>query len=211
MKQLLAILISLLLAGPALAQLSGKGMVENTTSGAITCDASKTGMRIYDTGDSREETCDGSDWVTSGGTGGTSTMDFLTTGTIRGNVHVVTTTIGTDAPSADEMRGTLHIAAHATGTSDVVYTLQDIDDVGLGASACFYDNGGDTGGIGIDPSATDKIMLDGVDLGAGNRIDSPGVDGAGANGDYICLLAIDESAAGIWASLGRSGVWELED
>jgi hypothetical protein len=143
--------------------------------------------------------------------GGTSTIDFLTTGTIRGNVHVVTTTADTDTPSTDELRGSLHVADNVAAANDVVYTLQDIDDVGLGASACFYDNGGGGGGIGIDPSATDQILLDGVPLGAGNRIDSPGVDGAGANGDYICLLAIDEAAAGSWISLGRSGVWELED
>jgi hypothetical protein len=71
MKKLLAILVSLLLAGPAFAQLSGRGLVDNAATGDLpTCTTGNvTGMRAYDTTLGYEVTCNGTAWVPSGGTG----------------------------------------------------------------------------------------------------------------------------------------------
>lgn len=140
---------------------------------------------------------------------GVTTLDagsigFLTSGTIRGNVDVVVTTSGTDSPSCDELRGSMHIADNATGTADVDYTLPEISTCGAGASACFYDNGGGTGGVIIDAAAGDEILLAGTGVGVADAIDSPGVAGDGSNGDFICLLAIDST---YWITLGASGTW----
>ena len=99
------------------------------------------------------------------------------------------------------MRGSWHIADNATGANDVDYTLPTAV---AGMSACFYDNGGGDGGIIIDAAASDEILLDGTGVGVAEAIDSPGVAGAGANGDFICLLAIDATN---WITLGRSGTW----
>ena len=71
-------------------------------------------------------------------------------------------------------------------------------------TACFYDNGAGTGGIIIDASASDEILLNGTGVGVADAIDSPGVAGDGANGDFMCLLAID---ATYWVTLGSSGTW----
>jgi hypothetical protein len=71
-------------------------------------------------------------------------------------------------------------------------------------AACFYDNGAGTGGIIIDAASGDEILLNGTGIGAAEAIDSPGVAGDGANGDFICLMAID---ATYWITLGRSGTW----
>jgi len=62
----------------------------------------------------------------------------------------------------------------------------------------FYDIGG--GVITVDPvDGTDTIYLNGTSVGAGDAIDSPG-----AVGDFICLMAIDDTR---WVTVGRSGVW----
>jgi len=56
------------------------------------------------------------------------------------------------------------------------------------------------GVITIDPfDGTDEIYLNGVSVGAGDEIDSPG-----NAGDFIVLKAYDDTR---WFSLGRSGVW----
>ncbi len=137
---------------------------------------------------------------------GATTLNFnalsmVTTGTIRGAVNVVVTTDGALSPTAAQMYGTMFIADHATATSDTTYTLPAAV---AGMSACFYDNGGGTGGIIIEIDGSDVIILDGLALDAGDTIDSPGVAGDGANGDFICLLAIDATN---WITLGRSGTW----
>lgn len=131
-------------------------------------------------------------------------LGFLTSGTIRGNIDVNVTTTGTDSPSCAELRGTMHIADNATATADVDYTLPEISTCGTGASVCFYDNGGGTGGIIIDAAAGDEILLAGTGVGVADAIDSPGVAGDGANGDFVCLLAIDSA---FWVTLGQSGTW----
>jgi hypothetical protein len=122
----------------------------------------------------------------------TGAIDMLTTGTIRGQVHIVTTSITTDSPSADEMRGSMHIATNASGCD---YTLPTAV---AGMSACFYDyNGG--GVVTLDAAAGDEIILNGTGVGVADAIDS-----AGDVGDFICLLAIDATD---WITLGRSGTW----
>jgi hypothetical protein len=124
-----------------------------------------------------------------------SSLDFLTSGSLRGQVDVVATTATTDTPTTDEMRGSFHTASNV---GVVTYTLPEISTIGIGASACFYDLDA-TAILTIDVDAADVIVLNGVDLDAGDTIDSPG-----ARGDFICLLAIDNTN---WLVLGRSGVW----
>ena len=69
MRKLLALVVSLLLAGPAFAQLSGKGLVDNADSSGLTCDGTTRGYRVYDTALGYEVTCNGTAFVASGGTG----------------------------------------------------------------------------------------------------------------------------------------------
>jgi hypothetical protein len=140
---------------------------------------------------------------------GVTTMSFAalnlaTTGTILGAINVVITTDGSESPTAAQMYGTMFIADHDTATSDTTYTLPA---AAAGMSACFYDNGGGTGGIIINPDDGDVIFLDGAAKAAGEAIHSPGVAGDGANGDFICILAIDTTN---WITLGRSGTWVEE-
>ncbi len=131
------------------------------------------------------------------------TTEIATTAFVQGElaVDIVTSVGDTDTVAAAELRGTMHIADHATSTSDVVYTLPTAV---AGYSACFYDNGGGDGGISIDINGSDTFLLNGTALDAGDQIDSPGVAGAGANGDYICLVAIDATN---WITLDQSGTW----
>ena len=126
---------------------------------------------------------------------------MVTTGHILGAVNIVTTTDGTESPTAAQMYGTFFISDHGTATSDTDYTLPT---AAAGMSACFYDNGDGAGGIIIDAAAGDIIHLEGTALDAADAIDSPGVAGDGANGDFICLLAIDATS---WMTLGASGDW----
>jgi hypothetical protein len=128
-------------------------------------------------------------------------LNLATTGTILGAVNVVVTTDGSLSPNASQMYGTMFIADHATATSDTDYTLPSAV---AGMTACFYDNGAGTGGIIIDAAADDEILLYGTGVGAADAIDSPGVAGDGANGDFICILAIDATS---WITLGSSGTW----
>jgi hypothetical protein len=128
-------------------------------------------------------------------------LNMATTGSILGATNIVTTTDGTESPSAAQMYGTFFVADHATATSDTDYTLPS---AAAGMCACFYDNGDGAGGIIIDAAAGDIIHLDGTALDAADAIDSPGVAGDGANGDFICLMAIDDTT---WLTLGRSGTW----
>ena len=68
----------------------------------------------------------------------------------------------------------------------------------VGLVALFYDIGGGT--ITIDPAdGTDTIYLDGGSVGAGDAIDSSGIIG-----EYIALLAIDDTR---WITLGMRGTW----
>lgn len=125
----------------------------------------------------------------------------FTGGTMLGKTNIVVTTDGTESPTAEQMYGTVFIADHGTATSDTDYTLPGVE---AGMSACFYDNGGGTGGIIIDAADGDEILLNGTSVGAGDAIDSPGVAGDGANGDFICIMGIDTT---YWITFGRSGTW----
>jgi hypothetical protein len=80
--------------------------------------------------------------------------------------------------------------------ADVIdYTLPG---AAAGLVVVFYDIGG--GVITIDPvDGTDTIYLNGTSVGAGDAIDSPG-----SVGDFICLMAIDDTR---WVTVGRSGTW----
>ena len=134
-------------------------------------------------------------------TGNVNAVNFVASGTILGALNVVTTTDGTESPTAAQMYGTMFIADHATATSDTDYTLPT---AAAGMTACFYDNGAGAGGIIVDAAASDEILLNGAGVGAADAIDSPGVAGDGANGDFVCLLAIDATS---WITLGMSGTW----
>jgi hypothetical protein len=68
----------------------------------------------------------------------------------------------------------------------------------LGLVVMFYDIVG--GIITVDVNdAVDTIYLNGTSIGAGDAIDSPGVAG-----NYICLVAIDNTR---WITLGQEGTW----
>ncbi len=120
------------------------------------------------------------------------TINFLTSGTIRGAVDVVATTGTSLAVSADQAKGSMHTA---DSTSVVTFTLPAAT---TGLSACFYDLDA-TAIITVDVQTGDIITLDGTALSAGDSIDS-----AGAKGDFICLLGLDTTN---WLTLGRSGTW----
>lgn len=134
-------------------------------------------------------------------TGISSTLNFATTGTILGATNVVITTDGSETATSAQMYGTMFIADNATAANDTTYTLPE---VATGMTACFYDNGDGDGGIIIEIDDADIIHLNGTALDAGDTIDSPGVAGTGANGDFICLMAIDNTTI---ITLGRSGTW----
>ena len=131
-------------------------------------------------------------------------LAFLDGTGFRANRNVVVTTGDTASPTCNQLKGTMHIADNATAANDVDYTLPEISTCLVGANACFYDNGAGDGGIIIDAAAGDEILLDGTGVGVADAIDSPGVAGTGANGDSICLLAIDNNT---WITLNRTGTW----
>jgi hypothetical protein len=66
-----------------------------------------------------------------------------------------------------------------------------------GLIVLFYDVAG--GVITVDAASGDAILLNGVSVGTADAIDSPG-----AIGNFICLMAIDDTR---WVSLGQSGTW----
>ncbi len=131
---------------------------------------------------------------------GTLTLDpdlnFLTTGTIRGNLNVIVDATASDNPTAAELRGSFFVYSNA---GVVTITLPDIDTVGIGASGCWYDSD-PTALIKIEVDIDDIITLDNTTLDAGDTIDS-----AGGQGNFICLVAIDADTN--WVSLGRAGAW----
>ncbi len=128
--------------------------------------------------------------VVSSSTGVTT----LATGAIAitSAIAVITTTDGTESPA---MYGQMYFADHDTGTSDTTYTLPA---VAAGMSACFYDFGGNTGKIILDPNTNDHITLNGTAAADNENIESPGSDG-----DFLCLFSNGTN----WFSLGRSGTW----
>jgi hypothetical protein len=123
-------------------------------------------------------------------------INFATTGTITGNINVVLDATTSDSPTGTDLRGSMLVYSNA---GVVTITLPDVDTVGLGASACFYD-GDATAILTIDLDGDDKFLLDDTLLDAGDTIDSPG-----DLGDFICIMAIDADTT--WATLGRRGTW----
>jgi hypothetical protein len=130
-----------------------------------------------------------------------NTLDLISTGKIYGAINIITTTDGDESPTAAQMYGTMFIADNATAANDTDYTLPT---AAAGMSACFYDYGAGTGGIIVDAAASDEILLNGAGIGVAEAIDSPGVAGDGANGDFICIMAIDDT---YWVTMGASGTW----
>ena len=115
------------------------------------------------------------------------------TGTITGKtlvcLHTVAAVVFSDVDSCKN-------AAHFNNDADAIdFTLPGAE---AGLVVMFYDIGG--GVITVDPvDGTDTIYLNGTSVGAGDAIDSPG-----AVGDFICLMAIDDTR---WVTVGRSGTW----
>jgi hypothetical protein len=134
--------------------------------------------------------------ISSDGPVDAKSLNFITTGTITGNVNVVLDATTSDSPSGSDLRGSMLVYSNA---GVVTITLPDVDTVGLGASACFYDSD-TTAIIKIEIDNGDKILLDDTLLDAGDTIDSPG-----DLGDFICLMAIDVDTT--WATLGKRGTW----
>jgi len=124
--------------------------------------------------------------------GAATGTSLAVTGNLTGCTSV---TLDTDASvvltAADCKR-----AARINNDADAIdYTLPA---AAAGLVVVFYDIAG--GVITIDPvDGTDTIYLDGASVGAGDAIDSPG-----AAGDYIALMAIDDTR---WITVGRSGTW----
>jgi len=119
------------------------------------------------------------------------TLDFLTSGTLHGNVGVTSDTAATVVLTTAQCRGHIRI----NSDDDIIdYTLPD---AAAGMSVLIYSLQDQV--VTIDTNGSDTITLDGTALTAGNAIDSPG-----AAGDFIVLLAIDTDD---WITLGRSGMW----
>jgi len=118
---------------------------------------------------------------------------LLVTGTITGNTLVC---LHTDPAIIFSDLDSCRNVAHFNNDADVIdFTLPG---AAAGLVMMFYDIGG--GVITIDPvDGTDTIYLNGTSVGAGDAIDSPG-----AVGDFIVLMAIDDTR---WVTVGRSGVW----
>ena len=126
-------------------------------------------------------------------TGAIGAASLAATGIITGKTLVCLHTAATYIfASADSCKN----AAHFNSDADPIdFTLPGAE---AGLVVLFYDIGG--GVITIDPvDGTDTIYLNGTSVGAGDAIDSPG-----DVGDFICLMAIDDTR---WVTVGRSGVW----
>lgn len=107
-------------------------------------------------------------------------------GEIRGHIGIVE---DDNSLAAEQCRGSINYLTGAETTT--------LPAAGLGMNTMPYSV--DATVKTIDPDGTDHIWLDGVDLGAGISINSPG-----AVGDFIVLIA---RSANNWYSAGQSGVW----
>jgi hypothetical protein len=134
--------------------------------------------------------------------GPTNQCGIITRGIISGELIIRREVDGNRIVSQEEARGGFLVADHATSTSDTIYTLPTAL---AGMSMCFYDHGGGDGGITLNPQSADVFVLsDGTTTDPNDEIDSPGVAGAGPDGDFLCIVAIDD---GVWATMGMSGAW----
>lgn len=120
------------------------------------------------------------------------TGDLNVTGNISGASDITLDTDATVVLTSADCKNKVRINNDA-GVID--YTLPAAE---AGLVVMFYDIG--VGVITIDPfDGTDTIYLNGASVGAGDEIDSPG-----AAGDFIALMAIDDTR---WITLGISGTW----
>jgi len=114
------------------------------------------------------------------------------TGVLSGKTGI---TLDTDATIVLTTAMCKNSARFNNDADAIDYTLPAAE---AGLVVLFYDIAG--GVITVDPvDGTDTIYLNGASVGAGDAIDSPG-----AVGDFIALMAIDNTR---WISLGRSGTW----
>lgn len=114
------------------------------------------------------------------------------TGTVTGKTSI---TLDTDASIVLTDAMCRNTARFNNDADAIDYTLPG---AAAGLVVLFYDIAG--GVITIDPvDGTDTIYLNGVSVGAGDAIDSPGVVG-----NFICLVAIDATR---WVTIGRSGTF----
>ncbi|MBC8181488.1 hypothetical protein H8E88_10235 [candidate division KSB1 bacterium] len=123
---------------------------------------------------------------------GTGFVSMAVAGTLSGETLPTIDTDATIVLTASDCRNKGRI----NGDADAIdYTLPAAEE---GLVVLFYDISG--GVITIDPyDGTDTIYLNGVSVGAGDAIDSPG-----NAGDFIALWAIDDTR---WITLGRNGIW----
>jgi len=122
----------------------------------------------------------------------TVSASMAATGIVSGNTGI---TLDTDPAIVLTAAMCKNMARYNNDAGVIDYTLPP---AAIGLVVGFYDRG--PGVITIDPfDGTDEIELNGTPIGAGDEIDSPG-----AAGDFIVLMAIDDTT---WVTWGRSGVW----
>jgi len=88
---------------------------------------------------------------------------------------------------------------------NVTFTLPELTGASTtGLNVCFLADGADgTAHLNIDVNANDHIEYDGTSLGNGVDIDNNGTNDE--KGNFICLVAIDDTT---WTAFGRQGVWD---
>jgi len=130
--------------------------------------------------------------LTTPNIGAATGTSLALTGNLSGNVPVILDTDASVTLSASDCKGGMRI----NNDNDAIdYTLPA---AAAGLSITFYSKYAAT--VTVDTyDDSDTIILDGTSLTAGNAIDSEG-----NAGDFISLLAIDDST---WITLGRSGTW----
>lgn len=130
--------------------------------------------------------------ITVNSSGDVTANGFAADGFMTGMAFSTLDTDPTIALGANDCKRHIRINNDADA---IDYTLPAAE---KGLMVMFYDIAG--GVITIDPyDGTDTIYLNGVSVGAGDAIDSPG-----AAGNCITLYAVDNTR---WITLGRSGTW----
>jgi hypothetical protein len=186
-------------ASPAFAGTDITGTAVSFVSSGVTVtndDTTDDGHEVVFTTDAETMESDGDMTYNPSTNGGTlSVVNLVASGMITGGINVVTTVGGSLSPDMD---GSMYFAVVTNGTDDTTYSLPT---AASGMSGCFYDFGGDTGTIILDPEAGNPIVLDGLEASTDDNVMSPGND----FGDFLCLI----SDGNLWYSLGRSGTWVI--
>lgn len=126
----------------------------------------------------------------------TSTLNFVTTGTIKGKIDVVADADGRNITKDTETLGTMHLA---TGAGTWLLPAMAAAD-GTGHSVCVYSTGANA--VVVDTDG-DKIRHNGTLLAAGYTITS-----ASGAGNFVCLVLTDyDSDVAHWTTFGESGTW----